>query len=229
MTTSFVGSASAEATSLTLPAHQAGDLLIMLAGATGTTSPPAIPAGWRFATQSSGSGVSPPAIAGTVAWKIAADSAEISGTWTNANALICAVIRHTTNVLVVGGIAKATALSATVNYAVLLANSGQSIQGMRFSSSYIILPVIATSNTSDIDTAPTAATTTITSIAGAAAIVMAIHRTNTEVASWASTNYTANTSVRFATWTIEVLDTGFAKASVGGMLIHPGMSGGMRG
>lgn len=229
MTVSFVGSASAEATSLTLPTHQAGDLLIMLAGATGTTSPPSIPAGWRFATQSSQSGVSPPAIAGTVAWKIAASSAEVSGTWTGANALICLAIRHTTNVLVIGGIAKATGLSTTVNYAVLLANSGQSIQGMRFSSSYIILPVIATSNTSDIDTAPTAATTTITSIAGTAAIEMAIHRTNAEVASWASTNYTANTSVRYATWTIEILDTGYAKAAAGGLFVAGGLTGGMRG
>ena len=229
MTVSFVGSASAEATSLTLPAHQAGDLLVMLAGRTGSTGPPSIPAGWRFATQSSGSGVSPPAIAGSVGWKIASSSAEVSGTWTNASALICAVIRDSDNILVIGGIAKTTGLSSTVNYQPLFANSGQSIQGMRYTSSYVLLPVIATDNASDIDTAPTAATTTIASIAGTAAIEMAIHRTNAEVASWASTNYTANATVRYATWTIEILDTGFAKASSGGIQIARGMFGGMRG
>lgn len=143
--------------------------------------------------------------------------------------LLAAVIRDDANLLVIGGIGKTTGgPTTTVNYQALLLNSGQSIQGMRFTSSYILLPVMATSNTSDIDTAPTAQTQTIVSLAGTAAIEMAIHRTNAEVASFASTNYTANESVRYASWTIEVLDTGYAKATAG-MLVHPGMSGGMRG
>jgi hypothetical protein len=72
---------------------------------------------------------------------------------------------------------------------------------------------MATSNTSDIDTPPTASTSKIVSLAGTAAIEMAIHRTNAEVASFANTNYTANESVRYATWTIEILDTGYAKTA----------------
>lgn len=229
MTVSFVGSASAEAASLTLPAHQAGDLILIFAGRTGSTGPPSVPSGWRFATQSGVSGATPPSLAASIGWKIAASSAETSGTWTSASMLLAAVIRDDANLLVIGGIGKTTGgPTTTVNYQPLLANSGQSIQGMRFASSYILLPVMATSNTSDIDTAPTASTTKIVSLAGTAAIEMAIHRTNAEVASFASTNYTANESVRYATWTIEVLDTGYVKTAAG-MLVHPGMSGGMRG
>lgn len=213
MTVSFVGSASAEATSVTLPSHQAGDLIVIFAGRTGSTGTPSVPAGWRFAAQSSGSGVTPPAIAASVGWKIAASSAETSGTWTNADMVLAVVVRDDANLLVIGGIGKTTGLSTTVNYQPLLANSGQSIQGMRWTSSYVLLPVMATSNTSDIDTPPTASTSKIVSLAGTAAIEMAIHRTNTEVASFASTNYTANESVRYATWTIEILDTGYAKTA----------------
>ena len=213
MTVSFVGSASAEATSVTLPSHQAGDLIVIFAGRTGSTGTPSVPAGWRFAAQSSGSGVTPPAIAASVGWKIAASSAETSGTWTNADMVLAVVVRDDANLLVIGGIGKTTSLSTTVNYQPLLANSGQSIQGMRWTSSYVLLPVMATSNTSDIDTPPTASTSKIVSLAGTAAIEMAIHRTNTEVASFASTNYTANESVRYATWTIEILDTGYAKTA----------------
>lgn len=213
MTVSFVGSASAEATSITLPSHQAGDLIVIFAGRTGSTGAPSVPAGWRFAAQSSQSGVTPPAIAASVGWKIAASSAETSGTWTNADMVLAVVVRDDANLLVIGGIGKTTALSTTVNYQPLLANSGQSIQGMRWTSSYVLLPVMATSNTSDIDTPPTASTSKIVSLAGTAAIEMAIHRTNTEVASFASTNYTANESVRYATWTIEILDTGYAKTA----------------
>jgi len=213
MTVSFVGAASAEATSITLPSHQAGDLIVIFAGRTGSTGPPSVPAGWRFAAQSSVSGVTPPAIAASVGWKIAASSAETSGTWTNADMVLAVVVRDDANLLVIGGIGKTTGLSTTVNYQPLLANSGQSIQGMRRTSSYVLLPVMATSNTSDIDTPPTASTSKIVSLAGTAAIEMAIHRTNAEVASFANTNYTANESVRYATWTIEILDTGYAKTA----------------
>ena len=227
MTVSFVGSASAEAASLTLPTHQAGDLIVIFAGRTGSTSPPSVPAGWRFATQSSASGVTPPALAASIGWKIAASSAETSGTWTSASMLLAVVIRDDANLLVIGGIGKTTGgPTTTVNYQTLVANTAQSIQGMRFTSSYLLLPVMATSNASDIDTAPTAQTQTIVSLAGTAAIEMAIHRTNAEVASFASTNYTANESVRYATWTIEVLDTGYAKAAAGGLLLPRAMDGG---
>ena len=140
--------------------------------------------------------------------------------------VLAVVIRDDTNVLAIGGIGKATGSSATVNYPVLLLNTGQSVQGMRFTSSYVLLPVMATTNSSDIDTAPTAQTTTIISRAGTAAIEMAIHRTNAEVASFASTNYTANESVRYATWTIEILDTGYAKTAAGGLLLPRAMDGG---
>jgi len=214
MTVSFVGSASTEATSVTLPAHQAGDLILIFAGRTGAATVPTIPAGWRFASQTTQSGTTPPAIGCSVGWKIATSSAETSGTWTGATMLLAVVIRDDANLLVIGGIGKTnTSGTTTVNYPVLGLNSTQSVQAMRWTSSYILLPVIVTSNTSDIDTPPTASTSKIVSLAGTAAIEMAIHRTNAEVASWASTNYTANESVRYATWAIEILDTGYAKTA----------------
>ena len=59
---------------------------------------------------------------------------------------------------------------------------------------------------------------------------MVIHESNTSLASQIATVQTINQTVVASTATIEILDTGYAKtAAGGGMIVHPGMSGGMRG
>ncbi len=89
----FISAASAAATTLTLPTHQAGDLIVMCAGARTNSASREItlPAGWtsirsatfdanRFSTL-------------RVAYKVAASSGETSGTWTYAGGLTALVYR----------------------------------------------------------------------------------------------------------------------------------------
>lgn len=74
----------------TMPTHQAGDLLVMFAYRDGFNTPPSVPAGWTV------SGTPPTGTNSncmTVASKVAASSAEVSGTWTNATNLACIVFR----------------------------------------------------------------------------------------------------------------------------------------
>ena len=231
MTVSFVGSASAEATSLTLPAHQAGDLIVMLAGRTGSASAITVPTGW-FGAVARGASSASPALFLVVAWKIATSSAEVSGTWTDASATQAVVVRDTLNYIVPGGaIFWFINNSVSVFYESLFAvGSSTSINssGMRGLSSFVMRFVVLNSNTSDGDAAP-AGSTNIVSFAGTGAVKLATHRTNTEVASISSATVTASASVGNVTATLEVLDTGISKAAGGGMLVHPGMSGGMRG
>ena len=87
MAISVEASASAASDSLTLPSHQAGDLLVMLAATTARTSI-THPSGWRrFGGRSGGFGHN------SLSAKRAASSSETSGTWTGAEGLICAVLR----------------------------------------------------------------------------------------------------------------------------------------
>lgn len=80
-------SASAASTSLTLPSHQAGDLLVMMVART-TQANISVPSGWRrFGGRAGGHGHN------ILASKRAASSSETSGTWTGAEGLICAALR----------------------------------------------------------------------------------------------------------------------------------------
>ncbi len=86
---SFVGVAAALANTVTLPAHQTGDVLLILARRNNSATPPTLPAGWTAIR--SGTGASN--VAAIVGYKIAASSSETSGTWTNAGTLAAAVYR----------------------------------------------------------------------------------------------------------------------------------------
>ena len=87
---SRIGSSSAEATTVTIPAgHQQGDIIIIAAFRDGSTTNPTVPAGWSTLTiTTDGTTCSL-----SVGWKIAISNSDTSGTWTNATGLICHVYR----------------------------------------------------------------------------------------------------------------------------------------
>ena len=93
MAISRIGSSSAQATTITIPSHQTGDLIFISAGRNNTT-PATVPSGWVQPGSSGASGVSV-----TAGWKIAQSSSETSGTWTNASVLFCKVYRADTGIL----------------------------------------------------------------------------------------------------------------------------------
>ena len=108
MAISVEASASAASTSLTLPSHQSGDLLVMMVTRT-TQASITVPSGWRrFGGRSGGHGHN------MLAAKRAGSSSETSGTWTGAEGLICAVLRDSDSYAVEmgpGGMSGATSTS----------------------------------------------------------------------------------------------------------------------
>ena len=90
----FVSQATATTTSIsTMPTHKAGDLLLMFAYRNNSTFPPALPAGWRNITNTGGNTNSM-----RIAFKIAANASEASGTWNNATELNLHVYRNSSGV-----------------------------------------------------------------------------------------------------------------------------------
>lgn len=87
MAITFVGSAIAASSSVTIPAHQAGDLLIIHAVDDATV--PTLPSGWTNITSGSGSSNAD----SRIGYKIAANSGTASGTWTNASITSVSVFR----------------------------------------------------------------------------------------------------------------------------------------
>lgn len=218
MTVSFVGAASAEATSLTLPAHQAGDLLVMYArGLSASPTPPTLPSGWLQVLRFS---VSTNNVA--FCYQIASAAGTASGTWANAQHLMCVVYRHTTNLLAIGLPSSASGTNtATVNYPSVTA----------YPLSGWVLGMGSAKNDSNINTdfdlAPSGMTNRHSSYGATHNYEITAHDTNADVASWPNTTRTNSDSVRFATITapIVVLST----KSSGGIQIARGMFGGMRG
>jgi hypothetical protein len=96
-------------TSISLPAHAAGDMLIIAAGGGGGDSIPSVPSGW---TQINSVSSAVDWLGIVCAYKVAADDSETSGTWDGAYQLVAAVYD---GVASIGGTAKSVG-SSTVTY-----------------------------------------------------------------------------------------------------------------
>lgn len=122
----FIDAASAAATSITMPTHQAGDLLIAFA-ARSSTLLPTIPAGWTTKISSTAGNYR-----NVLASMTAASSSEVSGTWTSAATLAIVVLRNATGLggVVTGG---STATASVMNSgAVTFTDLDGSSQLLRF-------------------------------------------------------------------------------------------------
>jgi surface protein len=99
--------------SATLPAHQAGDLILAFAFRSGSTAATALPAGWT-----SIQGVGANVTHGLLASKIAESDSETSGTWANATRVIFQVYRNAEPANITGLDLRSTATgsSTTVSY-----------------------------------------------------------------------------------------------------------------
>ena len=107
----YVGAASGT-DSATLPAHQAGDLILGFAFRDGSTTATTLPTGWV-----SLSSVGANFTHGRLAYKVAQSSSETTGTWTNATTVVFLVYRgdyDLTNIQAMD--TTATGASTTVNY-----------------------------------------------------------------------------------------------------------------
>lgn len=113
MALSYINASSAEATSVAIPSgHAAGDLLLVFAFRSNSTTAPSIPAGWTSVGLNTGTNCS-----STVAYKVATSGTELSGTWTGSTDILCHVYRgqKRTNPVINSG--AQTGTGTTVNYA----------------------------------------------------------------------------------------------------------------
>lgn len=211
MTISFIGAASAEATSLTLPTHQAGDLLVMLffraANAIVT-----VPTGWAVMEQRAATTGGSRLIG--VAYKVAANSSQTSGTWTDASMLTCAVLRDDANYLVVGGSAFTGNSTSTVQYAAINGkNTANTTLKLIGDSSVLLLYGAALTNNTTMQQTPTGCTNQHNAVLATYEAV--VHTTNAAVSSRTASSITADVSVTTSTFVVEIFDTGIAKSSGG--------------
>jgi len=172
MAISRVGAATAEATTITIPAgHQSGDLMIMFAYRDGSNTPPTKVSDWQEVYKATGANTNSHVLA--VKW--ATSSSETSGTWTSATNLAVIVLRGA------GGVATfstGTASSTSIAYNALNAlwnNDG---------NSWVVGFAGHRSTNTSITTAPTG----MTNQAGAngATAGIAVHDTNGGVSSWST-------------------------------------------
>jgi hypothetical protein len=212
MTISFVGAASAEATSLTLPTHAKNDLLVMFffrAANAGVT----VPTGWAVMEQRTATTGGSRCIG--VAYKIATSSSETSGTWTNASMLTCAVLRDDVDYLVLGGVSFAGSATSTVSYAAISAKNTVGTTGKLIGdSSIMLLYGAALTNSTTMQQTPTGCTTQHNAVLATYEAV--VHTTGAAAASRTASSITADVSVITSTFVVEVFDTGVSKSSGGG-------------
>ena len=221
MTVSFVSASAVQAATMTLPAHQAGDLIILMAHCA-TNASPVVPAGWASPQirNSSPRGAA-------LAYKIALSSAETSGTWGQTNGLMAVVYRDNANYLVIGGVSQSESASTTVSFAGLAVKNSSTNIKMRSDSAVIAMGVWANANNTTMQQSPTGTTNRLNFVG--ANYEAAWHDTSSPVASIAATTITANVAVVTMSFTMEILDTGAPKTSAGGLFVAGGMTGGMRG
>ena len=184
MTITYVSAASASAESLTLPSHQAGDLLLLFAYRANSTAQPTQVSGWL------GTGTS----LGTTNfigawWKIATSSSEVSGTWTNTTQIACLVYRpasgYTLAVTCFSGGGGTAGVGGLITYPVFTQISTPF-------DSWLVGAAGHRQINTDIEVAPSGMTNR-TSTAGGSIGELTVHDTNTTQQSWPGTSYTLTT------------------------------------
>lgn len=190
----FIAAGAAEAATVTIPVgHQAGDLLVIFGFRDGSTTSPSVPTGWTSRGANAGT-----ACASVLGSKVAGSSSETSGTWTNANELVCYVFRNqATNKTPIIAPSAQTGTGTTISYSAL---SPMQCAG----TSYVLSFAGHTSVDTALETPPTGMTFR-GGIAGVTAEV-AVFDTANPVNAWSFLSVNAGgTSGNWITKTVEIL------------------------
>ena len=174
---SFVGSATGT-TSATMPAHQAGDLILCWAYRDGSNTLPTLPSGQNWTTLNGVTGAN--TNSAYLVGKIATSSSEGVGTFTSATSVIVQVYRPRSGYTATwSAVAANTGASTTVNYPALTLQTGDG-------SSWVAAFSGHRSTNTSLETPP--AGMTLRSTVVDATDEAAGFDTNGGVASWPSTN-----------------------------------------
>lgn len=190
MALSPIGAASGTNTA-TMPAHQSGDLLIVLAQRTVSSTAPTVVAGWTAIGTNT---------ANTMGWraayKVAASSSEVVGTWTNAEQLIVLVYRGAISPYI-GALAFNTgAGGGTINFSALALGAADG-------SRWVIGFAGARTGSSGIEAAPAGMTLRSNAVGGSNEL--AAFDTNGGVTSWSSVNGGDASTANWKTLVVEII------------------------
>lgn len=221
MTIALQGSDTANSTTITMPSHAAGDLLMVFAYRDNSATVPTIPSGWitRVSlSQSLGSLA--------IAYKHAQSNAETSGTWTNATQIFASVWRGDPNTLIFPNyISTNNANNTTINYAAQTANTFQT-----GASDQALVGWVANRNSANTLSSPTGMTLAQSATDGSAwqtRLDYQLSRTTI----WPSTNVTVTNSAAWRTFVLSLVESpvyGVSGGS-GGLMLPNAFSGGYDG
>ncbi len=209
MAITYVNASSAAGTSLTLPTHQAGDLILASAFTTGGSTP-TLPTGWSPIRTNSTSGRR-----SLVAWRIAQDASTAFGTWTNATVVATSVYRSDASKLI---------LPSTVNWlqagAATVITYSAHASGNRYDLDTWVVGFCGLSIDGAGETPPTGMTNRTHTFS---TNEIAIHDTN-GLSTWGSTVTVATTSANLFGLTLAIYESEIPIPSSGGgvPLIGPG-------
>ena len=201
----LVGSGGAIATSVTIPAHRPGDLIVMFVKASAQNTLPTIPTAsgtvpsWQNVANTSGTGSS--YSHSRVCCYLATANNHTSGTWTNATGIVVAVVRRASGI---GGIAfsvpasQSSATSWTAPAATLFKSNTTSLV-LHFYGWGDSTPI----TTPTISAAPTGYTRQFDS--RTTAVALAFNTKNVSDSAPAIAQTTASGTAWFSNFTVEVL------------------------
>jgi hypothetical protein len=170
----FVGASSNAGTSITIPIHQVGDLLVIFAYRDGNASAPTLPAGWTNIGSAGGANSN----ASRLAYRVATVNNTTSGTWTGATGLVVHVYRGQNATNPIGGNADTGSSGTAITYpsVTLVQSDGSSIvsgfAGHRSVNTNLQTPPAGMTNRTNF-------VNTTNEVSG--------HDTNVGVASWVNT------------------------------------------
>jgi hypothetical protein len=184
MAISFVGATQATGTSVTLPDHEAGDIIIIAAQRDSSITPPTIPGTYApIASESDDGLVADVAVA--VGYLLASSDSEVSGTWTNASRLAVSIYRPSAgSAIEIGDVVAAPGVGSSMTIpALTLQDAG--------GTSWVVAIAAYSAGDDDIDTF-----TGLTNRVQAPPFPtrMSIFDTNAGVSSWSAVNDTGYSS-----------------------------------
>jgi hypothetical protein len=222
MSISFIGSASAEATSITLPAHQAGDLIILAVGKAASASW-SVPAGWTQVMNRTNA--TAPARGLRVSYKIAASASETSGTWSDAELIAAAVYRDTSNYMTAvhassGSFNNSTNLRMNTVGVYLQNVVAEFAARLVQESAWIFGAYYAVENGPTVSSLP-ALYTQRERITGASTGQLILLDTNASMTSVSLTDGVMSSAANSISSTMQIVDTGIAKSGGSSRPVNP--------
>jgi hypothetical protein len=187
------GCAAANSSSVALPTHATGDLILIHAFDTNGSAAPSLAAGYTSA------GTETTTLVGSrIGYKIAASSSETSGTWSGAERIVACIYSGVDQADPIGAVAVSESTSSnTIIYAALTLE-------VTDGSSWV-WGTAGHNAANDVEQAPTGMTNRAASGTGPEIVA---HDTNGGVASWSAQNVGVNNANHYISWTVEIRAAG---------------------